>query len=96
MNCTCVDADLVSTGPQDLLDIFKRSDPSADSKRQEELVSRTLDKFDNNAALLRGCGDIQKDYFVCTLFVVPLGKRDRVARVTQLDKVCPFHDPAVF
>jgi hypothetical protein len=95
MDGTGIDADLVSTSPEDLLDIFKRSDTPANRKRQEKLVSRPLDKFDNNTALLLGRGDIQKDHFIGTLFVIPLGKLDRVARITQLDKVRSFHNPAV-
>jgi hypothetical protein len=96
MNRTCVEAHFIGSGPEDLLNVVKGAKSATYGQGEKEFIGSPLDKIDDDAAFLFGCGDIEKDNFVCTLLIVTPGKLDRVTCIPETEKIGSFHHPSVF
>ena len=82
-----VDADLVGAGIQQAAHVVDRAHAAADGQRDEHLRGHRLDDVQDQVALVRTGGDVEKGEFVGALLVVAARDFDRVAGVAQADEV---------
>src|SRR6266511_2650755 len=88
-----VDRYLVGTGPQQPVEVFDLADPTADRKRNEDLVAGVLDEVDHATPGLGTCGDVVEHELVDELRVVLSRQLERVAHVyvaLELDALRDF------
>jgi hypothetical protein len=95
--CCRINRDLVGTGVEYRLRVANGSDAAADREGNENVVGGTSGQGDDRLPPFVGGGDVEKDQLICALGVIPFGKLDRIASITQADEVGALdHAPGVY
>ncbi len=76
---------------QKALDILGGTNATTHGKRNKNLVGYRLNHRKDEVAVIRRSGYIEKSDFVSAIKIISSGNLYGVARITQLDKVGPFH-----
>src|SRR5688572_27621636 len=82
-----VDRDLVGAGIEQAAHVLDSAHAAADGERNKNLARHGLDHVQQDLALLRARGDVEKGELVGALAVIARGDFDRIAGVAQADKV---------
>ncbi len=90
-----VDPDLVGAGPQQLVDVVRGADATADRERDEDLLGGAAHHVVGRLPVAAGGGDVQKGQLVGALGVVQLRHLDGVTGVAQVLEVDALDDPSV-
>ena len=88
-----VEADLVSSGPQELRDPFHRADPSPNSEWNRDLLGRTPHQIDKGGTPFMTGRDVQKHQLVGSGLAVPARKFDGISCIAQSHKVDALDHP---
>ena len=72
------------------------ADPAADRQRHKDCICHAADQPQRCLSALLGCGDIQEDQLIGTLLVIKPRLFDGIACISQVDKVDPFYQAAIF
>ena len=90
-----IDRHLVGAGQKQVANIIERSDAAADGQRHKAGFGGASNGVEENAALLMGCGDVEKAKFIGACGVIRLGNLDGIARITKVDEVHTLDDAAI-
>ena len=74
--------------------VFDDAHAATHGERDEHLVGDRLDHMQDDVARIAGRRDVQEGQLVGALLVIAAGDLDRVAGITQLDKIDALDDTA--
>ena len=89
-----VNADFIGARIEQAANIVNTAHPAADGKRNKYLGRNRFDNGQNQAALIRAGGDVEKSEFVSALAVVAPRNLNRIASIAQIKKIDAFDHAA--
>src|SRR4029077_7819349 len=87
LDCCGVDTHLVGAGIEQPSYVLHRAHATAHGQGNEDLRGNRLDDVQDDAAIVRARGDVQKTQLVRPLLVVAARDLDRISRVAQADEI---------
>ena len=78
-----IDRHLITALRKKFSDFFQRPDPAANGKRNEEGLGNRVSQLDPCKTGLRRGGDIEKNQLIGSLFLIALGRFDRIPSIFE-------------
>jgi hypothetical protein len=88
-----VDAHFVGPGVQHQAHVIDRANAAADGERDETVRGGAMHHIRHGRAVVRRCGDIEKDQFIGLLGIVGHRAFDRITGIDQIDEIDPLYHP---
>ncbi|ACA99625.1 hypothetical protein SYNPCC7002_A1635 [Picosynechococcus sp. PCC 7002] len=89
-----IDTDFIGPGPQEVSNLGRGTDATADGEGNKDLFCGLVDHIDNGVAVFVGGGNVEENQFVSPRIVINLRQLYRIASILEIDKIHTFDNPS--